>query len=124
MSVADRVERLCLRYGDGDLDELPEPASDALARILASVRDRSSGENLLADLDVIEAAVVADLDGLTVPTRNYRSVRVGGGGHPVAYVAVCPNGACSRRVVRTSANGGTILCGITDQPLEVVRLTT
>jgi hypothetical protein len=123
MSVAERIERLCRRYGDGELDDLPESASDALARILTIIRDGNAGEAITADLDLIEAALVSELDGLTEVTRGFQALR-GMQGHPVAYVAVCPNGACSRRVVRTSATGEPVLCGITDRPLELIKLPT
>jgi hypothetical protein len=123
MSVASRVERLCRRYGDGDLDELPEVAASALSRILARIRNGDVGYALLADLDLIDAALAAEVDGLTRPTRGYRPL-AGMGGHPVAHVAVCPNGACSRRVVVTSDAGEPVECAILDLPLELIRLPT
>lgn len=123
MSVADRVGKLCRRYGDGELDELPPVAADALARILALVRAGTTGEALVPDLDLIDAALAGDLDGLTTPTRGFQPL-VGMGGHPDAYVAVCPNRTCSRRVVRTSAAGVPVMCEITEQPLELIQLPT
>jgi hypothetical protein len=126
MSVANRVEKLCRRYGDGELDELPEAASSALARILTLVRDGKAPEAddaLVRDLDIIEAVLVTRLDGFTVATRGFRPL-TGMAGHPVAYVAGCPAGACSRRVIRTTTDGEPLTCGITEQPLEFTRLPT
>jgi hypothetical protein len=123
MSVADRVGKLCRRYGDGELDQLPPVAADALARILALVRAGTPGEALVPDLDLIDAALAGDVKGLTAPTRVFHPV-AGMGGHPEAYVAVCPNRICSRRVVRTSAAGLPDMCEITGQPLELIQLPT
>ena len=102
---------------------MPEPASGALARILTVIRDGNADEAILPDLDIIEDALVTDLDGLTGPTRGFQPLR-GMPGHPVAYVLVCPNGSCSRRVVRTSPSGERVSCGITGRPLDLVKLPT
>jgi hypothetical protein len=123
MGVADRVERLCRRFGDGDLDEIPDNAAAHLSRILDLIRGGTTGDALIPSLDMLEAAMTATHDGLTIPTRGFRRVP-GIDAHPVVHAWVCPENACSRRVLDYDTAGEPDPCPITGQPLKQVRLPT
>jgi hypothetical protein len=123
MGVADRVERLCQRFGDGDLDDIPGDAAGHLSRILDLIRSGTTGDALIPSLDLLEAAMSATHDGLTIPTRGFGRVP-GISAHPVVHAWVCPGDACTRRVLDHETAGEPDPCHITGQPLKHVRLST
>lgn len=109
MSVADRVNRFCRLYGEGELDHLAGDAAEARDHVLQFIRDGGTGgaEELATALDVLERdAARRGGARLTAPNRGGVPRVPGGSGYPVASAWKCPHGACSRLVVQYSAGDG------------------
>jgi hypothetical protein len=129
VSVSERLGRLCVRYGDGELDDLDGKAASALKSVLRRIRHNKVGDELIPDLDVIEAAIVSrGSDGLTVPTRDTSSKGFrplpGISAHPSVCEWTCPTGVCARRAIGTSPSDEPEPCAITEEPLKQSGLAT
>ena len=122
--LADRIRRLCVELGRGELAEIvgqadAEPVLDRLLGMLTA--ETADPAEVAAALDALdEAAVRAGIDGLTTGARGYRPVT-----WPVGapqYGWVCPQRRCSRAETEP-ADGGGYVCAITGAPLTRIRLT-
>jgi hypothetical protein len=123
--LADRIRRLCVELGRGELAGIirhagAEPLLERLLRMLAA--EKADPAEVAAILDTLdEAAVQAGIDGLTTGTRGYRPVT-----WPVGapqYGWVCPQRRCSRAETESANGGDTLVCAITGAPLTRIRLT-
>jgi hypothetical protein len=127
VSLPERIEQLCRRNAEGEVDELA--ARDAavtgvLARILAGVRGGAPDpDQLTEDLDALEAAAVnSGLEGLTKSSRVFRDLPSSVSGDPLAHALLCPVRACARRQIVYGPDVPALECALTDRPLDHVRL--
>jgi hypothetical protein len=122
--LADRIGRLCVELGRGELAGIigqagAQPLLERLVRMLTA--ETADPAEVAAALDALdEAAARAGIDGLTTGSRAYRPVT-----WPVGapqYGWVCPQRRCGRAETEPS-DGDDYVCAITGAPLTRIRLT-
>ena len=131
--LADRIRRLCVELGRGELggllreEEGAEPLLTRLLRMLAA--EKTDPAEVAAALDALdEMAALAGIDGLTTGTRSYGSITRGFASVKFSMPApqygwVCPQRRCSRAETTGPADGTEFVCAITGAPLTRIRLT-